>query len=65
MSLHEHDLKSRLVRFLGRKAAPRHLVGKDGAQADEVAALVAAAARCAFRESGTNICTVIATIRVQ
>lgn len=49
MSLHEHDLKSRLVRFLGRKAAPRHLVGKDGAQADEIGALVAAVARCAPR----------------
>lgn len=49
MSLHESDLKSRLMRFLGRKRMPRHLDGKEGAQADEIAALVAVLARNAPR----------------
>lgn len=49
MSLTEYDLKSRLARFLGRKAMPRRLEGKDLAQADEIEALVSAVTRCAPR----------------
>ncbi len=45
MSLHEHDLKARLTRFLDRKQMPRRLEGKDAAMADEVAALAGALAR--------------------
>jgi hypothetical protein len=49
MSLHDIDLKNRLSRFLGRKAAPRHLTAAD-AQADEIAALLRAVRRVAPRD---------------
>ena len=47
MSLHAADLRARLMRFLGRKEAPRHLAGKDAAQEDEIRALLGAVARAA------------------
>lgn len=49
MSLHEADLKARLTRILDRKRMPRHLDGKDNAQRDEIAALLAVLQRNAPR----------------
>lgn len=49
MSLHESEITSRLIRFLGRKQMPRRLEGKPTSEDDEVRALVAAVARNAPR----------------
>lgn len=51
MSLHEADLKARLVRYLDRRQMPRRLEGKGGAMEDEMRALVAALARVAPRSA--------------
>ena len=49
MGLHENDAKSRLVRFLNRKAMPRRLEDKPVAMDDEIGALLAAMLRHAPR----------------
>lgn len=48
-SLHDSDLKSRLVRFLGRKQMPRRFEGKPSATDDEIAALLRVLVRNAPR----------------
>ena len=50
MSLHHHDLRIRLTRFLDRRSVPRRLEDKPQAQADEINALVEALARSAPRD---------------
>lgn len=49
MSLHESDIRSRLMRFLERKQMPKRLDGKGGAMEDEIRALVSAIVRNAPR----------------
>lgn len=51
MSLHDADLKSRLVRFLGRKQMPRRFEGNPTAMDDEIAALAGVLARNAPRNA--------------
>lgn len=51
MNLHDADLKSRLVRFLGRKQMPRRFEGKPTAMDDEIAALAGVLARNAPRNT--------------
>jgi len=50
MSLHDADVKARLMRFLDRKTTPRRLEGKPTAMEDEVRALAAAVTRIAPRD---------------
>lgn len=45
MSLHEADIRSRLIRLLDRKAMPKRLEGKGGAMEDEIRALTSAVQR--------------------
>lgn len=49
MSIHDSDLKSRLVRYLDRRQMPRRLEGKGGAMEDEVRALLGTLSRYAPR----------------
>lgn len=49
MNLHTTDITARLTRYLDRKTMPKRLEGKPTAQADEIAALVAAVERNAPR----------------
>lgn len=51
MNLHTQDLNARLTRYLDRKTMPKRLEGKPMAQADEIAALVAAVERNAPRDA--------------